>query len=84
MAFSDTLFHVTCKEGHFDAVKLMVNNQFQAFWYQFNAQHVNGFDTKKPPQLIIHHQFNNIKLSFFASSIEENAEAQERVASMPE
>ena len=30
------------KEGQFDVVKLMVNNQFKAFSINLNAQHVKG------------------------------------------
>ena len=32
-----TRFHMACKEGQFDVVKLMVNDQFN-----LDAQHVNG------------------------------------------
>ena len=30
------------KEGQFDVVELMVNNQFKAFRINLNAQYVNG------------------------------------------
>ena len=30
------------KEGQFDVVELIVNNQFKAFIINLNAQHVNG------------------------------------------
>ena len=30
------------KEGQFDVVELMVNNQFRAFSINLNTQHVNG------------------------------------------
>ena len=30
------------KEGQFDVVELMVNNQFNGFGINLNAQHVNG------------------------------------------
>ena len=33
---------MACKEGQFDVVKLMLNNQFNAFSINLNAQHVNG------------------------------------------
>ena len=33
---------VACKEGQFDALELMVNNQFKALSIKVNAQHVNG------------------------------------------
>ena len=33
---------MTCKEGQFDVVELMVNDQFKTFSINLNAQHVNG------------------------------------------
>ena len=33
---------MTCKEGQFDAVELMVNAQFKTYSINLNAQHVNG------------------------------------------
>ena len=33
---------MACKEGQFDVVELMVNNQFNTFSINLNAQHVNG------------------------------------------
>ena len=33
---------MTCKEGQFDVVDLMINNQFKAFGINLNTQHVNG------------------------------------------
>ena len=33
---------MACKEGQFDVVELIVNDQFSAFSINFNAQHVNG------------------------------------------
>ena len=33
---------MACKEGQFDVVELMVNDQFKAFSINLNAQHVNG------------------------------------------
>ena len=37
-----TRFHMACKEGQFDVVELMVNDQFKTFSINLNAQHVNG------------------------------------------
>ena len=37
-----TLFRTACKKGQFDVVELMVNNQFNGFGINLNAQHVNG------------------------------------------
>ena len=31
-----------CKEGQFDVVELIVNDQFKIFSINLNAQHVNG------------------------------------------
>ena len=33
---------MACKEGQFDVLKLMVNDQFKTFSINLNAQHVNG------------------------------------------
>ena len=33
---------MACKEGQFDVVELMVNDKFQSFSINLNAQHVNG------------------------------------------
>ena len=33
---------MTCKEGQFHVVELLVNKQFKAFSINLNAQHVNG------------------------------------------
>ena len=33
---------MTCKEGQFDVVELMVNDQFKTFGINLNAQHVNA------------------------------------------
>ena len=33
---------MACKEGQFDVVDLMVNDQFKTFSINLNAQHVNG------------------------------------------
>ena len=38
---SEVRFHMTCKGGQFD-VELMVNDQFNTFSINLNAQHVNG------------------------------------------
>ena len=33
---------MACKEGQFDVVELMVNNQFNDFGINLNVQHANG------------------------------------------
>ena len=33
---------MACKEGQFDVVELMLNNQFKAFSINLNTRHVNG------------------------------------------
>ena len=33
---------MTCKEGQFDVVELMVNDQFKTLSINLNAQHVDG------------------------------------------
>ena len=33
---------MACKEGQFDVVELMVNDQFKTFSINLNAQHLNG------------------------------------------
>ena len=33
---------MACKEGQFDAVELMLNDQFKTFSINLNAQHING------------------------------------------
>ena len=33
---------MACEEGQFDVVELMVNDQFNTFSINLNAQHVNG------------------------------------------
>ena len=33
---------MACKEGQFDVVELMVNDQFKTFSINLSAQHVNG------------------------------------------
>ena len=33
---------MSCKEGQFDVVELMVNDQFKTFSINLNDQHVNG------------------------------------------
>ena len=33
---------MACKEGQFNVVELMVNDQFKTFSINLNAQHVNG------------------------------------------
>ena len=42
---------MACKEGQFDVVKLMVNDQFKTFGINLNAQHVNGMT---PFDLAVH------------------------------
>ena len=42
---------MACKEGQFEAVKLMANNQFKGFSINLNAQHVNGMT---PFDLAVH------------------------------
>ena len=37
-----TRFHMACKEGQFDVVELMVNDQFKTFSINLNAKHVSG------------------------------------------
>ena len=44
-------FHMACKEGQFDVVELMVNDQFKTFSINLNAQHVNGMT---PFDLAVH------------------------------
>ena len=46
---------MACKEGQFDVVELMVNDQFKTFSINLNAQHVNGmtpFDSAVPNTVI--------------------------------
>ena len=38
----NTRFHMAWKEGQFDVVELMVNDQFKSFSINLNAQHVYG------------------------------------------
>ena len=33
---------MACKEGQFDVVEVMVNDPFESFRINLNAQHVNG------------------------------------------
>ena len=33
---------MSCKEGQFDVVEMMANDQFKIFTINVNAQHVNG------------------------------------------
>ena len=40
-----------CKEGQFDVVELIVNDQFKIFSINLNAQHVNGMT---PFHLAVH------------------------------
>ena len=46
---------MACKEGQFDVVELMVNDQFKTFRINLNAQHVIGmtsFDSNVPNTVI--------------------------------
>ena len=46
---------MACKEGQFDVVELMVNDQFKNFSINLNAQHVIGmtsFDSNVPNTVI--------------------------------
>ena len=47
----ETRFNVTCKEGKFNVVELMVDDQFKTFSINLNAQHVNGMT---PFDLAVH------------------------------
>ena len=42
---------MTCKEGQFYVVELLVNDQFKTFSINLNAQHVNGMT---PFDLAVH------------------------------
>ena len=42
---------MACKEGQFDVVELMVNEQFKTFSINLNAQHVKGMT---PFDLAVH------------------------------
>ena len=42
---------MACKEGQFEVVELMVNDQFKTFINNLNAQHVNGMT---PFDLAVH------------------------------
>ena len=46
-----TRFHMACKEGQFDVVELMVNDQFNNLSINLNAQHENGMT---PFDLAVH------------------------------
>ena len=47
----ETRFNVTCKEGQFNVVELMVDDRFKTFIINLNAQHVNGMT---PFDLAVH------------------------------
>ena len=65
-------FYATCKEGQFDVVKLMVNNQLRGL-FGINSIHMLSIELiPKSLELIIHHQFNSIEVSFFASNIKQS------------
>ena len=42
---------MACKEGQFDVVELMLNDQFKTLSINLNAQNVNG---KTPFDLVVH------------------------------
>ena len=42
---------MACKEGQFDVVELIVNNQFKAFSIDLNTRHMNGMT---PFDLAVH------------------------------
>ena len=42
---------MACKEGQFDVVELMINDQFKTFSINLNVQHVNGMT---PFHLAVH------------------------------
>ena len=42
---------MACKEGPFDVVELMLNEQFKTFGNNLNAQHVNGMT---PFDFVVH------------------------------
>ena len=42
---------MACKEGQFDVVELMANDQFKTLSINLNAQHVNGIT---PLDLAVH------------------------------
>ena len=42
---------MACKEGQFNVVKLMVNDQFKSFSINLNTQHANGMT---PFGLVVH------------------------------
>ena len=46
-----TRFHMACKEGQFDVVEMMANDQFKTLSINLNAQHVNGMT---PFDLTVH------------------------------
>ena len=51
---------MVCKEGQFDVVELMVNDQFKTFSIDLNAQHANEmthFDLKSQFEIWLGHFF---------------------------
>ena len=46
-----TRFIMTCNEGQFDVVEVMVKDQIKTFSINLNAQHVNGMT---PCNLAVH------------------------------
>ena len=58
---------MACKEGQFDVVELMVNDQFKI---NLNAQHVNGMTPFDVRLLLIRHSRVHVLLSYVLSRIE--------------
>ena len=50
---------MACKEGQFEVVELMANDQFKSFSNNLNAQHVNGMT---PFDLAIHTMYGYLIL----------------------
>ena len=58
---------MACKEGQFDVVELMVNDQFKI---NLNAQHVNGMTPFDVQLLLIRYSRVYVLLSYVLSRIE--------------
>ena len=59
---------MACKEGQFDVVELMVNDQFKTFSIDLNAQHVNGmtpFDLALSTDI----RYSRVHISFILASL---------------
>ena len=51
-----TLCNITCIEGQFNVVEVMINSKFKVFGINLNAQHVNGmthFDSEVHACMVI-------------------------------